>query len=508
MNDNIKINTLARYIEENLRVSDQTSLNYIDPRGHVSRLNSKQNQIIFGRRGSGKSLLVRTLKRDTSNSVFIKVNIEDYKDISFPDSIIQVYRSFFRQLQKEINENPEWFQFLKKYNGKKLSSEIQKILNEMQAQLTTPDIYDENVKKTNSEKAGGNFKTNALGSEFGGNAEASQSTEIQKSVRIEKLNRLKIQLSEMKELVNKVSKFLNSKHIFLVLDDFYFIRKNDQANFIDLFHRLSKDTEVYLKIATIKHLSTLYSQTNGSISGIEIGHDAQSIELDYTLDQFQALSNFMRELLNQANTNSNAGVDLRQLISDNAFKQLCLASGGVPRDFLSLFIKLCNRAVNNNSSISKTDVNDIAIENYPNKLDNFKHDSAEEKELLEYYLKFLRKFTLTDKNTNIFLVSNNDLGDYSQIKQAIKELVDLRLIHLVDANTSSAPSDGKRYSAYMIDIGLYPNSRPRNFNQIEPGQTDDAGRRDQIRSAPKISLQDFKKYIDDLRLTQVLEETD
>ena len=66
----------------------------------------------------------------------------------------------------------------------------------------------------------------------------------------------------------------------------------------------------------------------------------------------------------------------------------------------------------------------------------------------------------------MFLVCNPDLEDFPQISQAINELMDLRMIHLVEPITSAAPSDGKKYSAYMIDIGLYTNSKPRNFNQM------------------------------------------
>lgn len=508
MNDNIAINKLSKYIEENLRVSDQTTINFIDPRGHIPRLNSKQNQVIFGRRGSGKSLLVRTLNKNNYDSIFVKINIEDFKDVSFPNSILQVLINFFKQLDKRIDNHSSWYEFSKSSRGRKVLKKVRSKIKEFQSQLLLPDTYDESIKKTGADKSGAAAKVSGAGAELSASGETNSSTETQKSLQINKLDNLRNELTDLKELVIEISNFLDNKYMFLVLDDFYFIKKSDQAKFVDFFHRLSKDTPIFLKVATIKHRSALYSDVSGIISGIQIGHDAQPIELDYTLDQFQALSNFMWDLLRQANSNSNAGVDLKALISDNAFKQLCLASGGVPRDFLALFIKLCNNVISGKAPITKTDVNEIAIENYPNKLENFKRDSAEERDLLEYYLKFLRNFMLTEKSTNICLVCNNDIGGYSQIKQAIKELVDLRVLHIVDTNTSSAPSDGKRYSAYIIDIGLYPNSKPRNFKQIEPGITDTAGRKDHIRSAPKVNLEQFKIYIDGLNLTHQLRETE
>lgn len=59
---NTDLNKVLKYIEENIRVTNQTTIEYLDPKGHIERLNSKQNQIIFGRRGSGKSLLLKSLK--------------------------------------------------------------------------------------------------------------------------------------------------------------------------------------------------------------------------------------------------------------------------------------------------------------------------------------------------------------------------------------------------------------------------------------------------------------
>jgi len=86
------------------------------------------------------------------------------------------------------------------------------------------------------------------------------------------------------------------------------------------------------------------------------------------------------------------------------------------------------------------------------------------------------------------LVAKDELDRDPQFRQAIRELVDLRLVHLVDHNTSRAPSDGRRYEAYLLDIGLYDNPRPRNFAQVEPGQHDDKARKDSLRASPLFDL--------------------
>ena len=176
------------------------------------------------------------------------------------------------------------------------------------------------------------------------------------------------------------------------------------------------------------------------------------------------------------------------MFAGEAFSQLCLASGGVPRDFLSLWLRLAETKLASNEKIGKIDVTDAAINNIGSKLDAIRRDSGSETEVLESYLYAIKQFVYSDKRTNTFLIAKDDLESYKQMKQAIRELVDMRLLHLIDSNTSCAPSDGRRYEAFIIDVGLYDNSRPRNFSQLEPGSTDDRSRRDKLRASPRIDV--------------------
>ena len=210
----------------------------------------------------------------------------------------------------------------------------------------------------------------------------------------------------------------------------------------------------------------------------------------------------MRSLLEHINKKVGVEINYNNLLTDNAFRFLCLASGGVPRDFLSLFINLGDKMQNDGKNISKPNVIDCSIENLPNKMEAFKTDTADEKAVLEHYLLYVKEEIINGKRINAFLVSNNDVLKYPKINQAIKELVDLRLFHLVNSNISSAPSDGLRYSAYMIDISLFPNANPRNFTQIEPGQRDERSREDKLRSSPKLNLENFKNHILNLNLVK------
>ena len=501
-----ELNKVLRYIEENIRVTEQATIEYLDPKGHIDRLKSKQNQIIFGRRGSGKSLLLKSIKTNSTDKVIISVNLDDFKDISFPDSIIQVLRVVIKQLESNINSSYSWWQIKKGVELRKIKNSLKKYLRQLENRLSTPDFYEESTRSKHGSKISGEASSGLNKSSAKIASELSEEIESSKTLRIDKLNILRNELTDFKELIQKTSEKLD-KDIFLILDDFYFIRKRDQPYFADFFHRISKNTRLYLKIASIKHRTSLYTQGETYI-GMEIKHDGQSLNLDYNFENFNSLVTFMKDLLNSINKKVDVTIDYEKLFSENGFRFLCLASGGVPRDFLSLFIDLGNKIINGQSSISKPLVIETSIENLPNKLEAFNTDSQDEREILEYYLQYIKSEIVDNRKWNSFLVSNSEVLKYPQINQAIKELVDLRLIHLANSNTSSAPSDGTRYSAYLVDVGLFPNANPRNFKQVEPGQKDEEGREDKIRSSPKINLELFDQHISSLKLQKNLKITE
>src|SRR5690606_19425059 len=350
-----ELNKVLTYIEENIRVSDQTTIEYLDPKNHIERLNSKQNQVVFGRRGSGKSLLLKSLKiKNLDTTVNVSINIEDFKDISFPNSITHVLTAIIRNLTKEAKGKYSIFNFKKWIKQRRILKKYKSYLKELKTKLASPDIYRETVKEKQANKSRGEAKTALTRTSGKISSETSEELETSRELLRDKLTDLKNEITSFKELINETTDLLD-KDIFLIFDDFYFIRKNEQPFFIDFFHRISKNTRLYLKVATIKHRSSLYIQTDTFV-GVEIGHDIQALNLDYTLDDFNNLVSFMNSLLDHINRKVGVAINYSNVLTENAFRFLCLASGGVPRDFLSLFINLGNKMLNGEKNVSKPNV--------------------------------------------------------------------------------------------------------------------------------------------------------
>lgn len=484
---------LSTFIEENLRASPSAGLAFVDSRGFRDRLLSKQNHVVFGRRGAGKTSLVESAKGQ-AGVVDVYLNLEDFKDITFPNIVIHILLGMFSELRKQIYHRkwyclfwPPVFHTLK---------DIGKVRKALLPYLHEPDQETQEVKSSEgySQKMGAQLSTAGSGANL--KASRQKTVEVNRSLPRNKAEYLRLELSHYKELIQSISKLFNHAPIFLVFDDFYFVQKQTQPELIDYFHRLTKGTDLFLKLATIKYRSKLYRRTHDQYVGAELGHDIFAVDMDYTLDNFEELQGFMMQLLRRAVEKSGTDVDVDKLFAGGGFAQLCLASGGVPRDFLSLFVTLVNKGVLPAAPIGKLEVNEVAIANLNNKMESMRRDSGHEDAILEGCLRRIKGFVYEEKRTNAFLIAKDDLDADVHARQAIRELVDLRLIHLVDHNTSRAPSDGRRYEAYILDIALYDNTRPRNFSQIEPGQRDEKARKDELRASPLFELKKLSEPIE------------
>lgn len=473
------ITTLVTYIEENLRASPTAGMDFVDPRQHSVRLLSKQNHVVFGRRGAGKTTLVKS-SINPRQQVGIYLNLEDFKDITFPNIVIQILLELLAELKKEITTIYPWYTL--SFQSRRIKRELNRRVKMLQEYLHEPDSEIQEVNTSESYAHKMNTEIGAEIAKGGASTERQKSRAVSRKLPKDKLEFLRIDLARNKRLLEEVSQLLGDRPILLILDDYYFVPKRIQPELVDYFHRLTKGTSLFLKLATIKHRSKLYQRSPESYIGVEVGHDIYPVDLDYTLDKFDELQAFMRQLLRDANVKSKAQVDIDSLFAGESFSQLCLASGGVPRDFLSLFVTLANQRLE--GAIGKIAVNEAAIANLASKMESMKKDSGDEDAALEDYLGRLKRFVYDDNRTNAFLISKDDLESDSQLRQAIRELVDLRLIHLVVDNISKAPSDGRRYEAYILDVALYDNSRPRDFTQVEPGYRDEKARKDDLRASP------------------------
>ncbi len=260
---------------------------------------------------------------------------------------------------------------------------------------------------------------------------------------------------------------LSEGDAYLFLDDLYHIRRVDQKQVVDYFHRIAKNNNLWLKIGTIRHRSEWYTHGDPPI-GVKLGNDAEEIDLDVTLEKYELAKNFLLRIL--TNFANELGLKLSDFLTDGAKDRLVLASGGVARDFLSIFRRSIDHARERGGGargdkIGAEDVNVAAGDYDASKREDFKRDTTGDEDELDQQYRKISNFCLQKTHSNCFLMHKNTTG---RAVQLIHELVDLKLLHLIRSRVTVSKMPGDIFEAYMLDLSQYAGARKRRgLNIIE-----------------------------------------
>ena len=120
----------------------------------------------------------------------------------------------------------------------------------------------------------------------------------------------------------------------LLLDDLYHIRRSDQAQVIDYFQIVAKGSNLWIKVGTIRHRSRRYVFGDPPY-GMKLATTPRKSTLMSHWRRYDLTKRFLLEILE--NFAKEVGLSLDAFLTDGARDRLVLASGGVARDFLTIF---------------------------------------------------------------------------------------------------------------------------------------------------------------------------
>ena len=486
MSDVVNLDNLRRVILESLRVQrDGTTIDYINVGNALQDACSKQNHAIFARRGCGKTLLLHHSTRVLPSDVkSIYLNCEDFKRHSFPNVLIEILSSLFRELDRNLRG---WF-------GKKKRSKeiIQNIIKKLELLRQAADVQDEDIKRRNSTETdtnvGGTIGVGAhqVNVKIEGKTRSNEKNDVESSFKIhrEKLQELDQWLPALKESIREFFRLsTGTSAILLQIDDLYHLKRTDQAFVVDYIHRVCKDVPLYFKIATLRHASTLYADRQGQPIGAQERHDYQPIDIDYSFNNFRKTSDQNLQILQQFG--EKAGFpkkSIQNLFKGEGFDRLIMAGGGVPRDVLSLFLVSLAEVSSRDGKIGKDDVRIISRTNFERKIEELKQDSnGEEQDELLKGIYIIREFCL-EKHTNVFVVQERMLQQKDAWRALFNRLLDYRIVHHCGSALTHKSQEGT-FQAFAIDIGCYAHLRKlRNrFSEVDISLSD---AKEKMRSAP------------------------
>ncbi len=357
--------------EEVMRATPESAKRFIEPApGVLARAKSKQHNIIFGRRGSGKSSLLRKLAADFTidRGPLAFVEMETFKGHSYPDVLISVLIKSLHEFRNWLGsaattpatKTSVWKRLFgttptrppfNKAKTTAITGKLEKLIADLEAQLIAPEasqvVSREKQQDESNSKLGGGAKISTPVATISADASVEEkilkSTEKEHTYVSHKVEYLHQRIIDFQNFFAELSTVSDGPS-FLVLDDLYHIRREDQARVIDYFHRIAKGNGMWLKVGTIKHRSEWYRHSDPPI-GMKLGDDAKEINLDISLEKFETLRNFLRTILGNLLAET-PPLTWRDLINPTALDRLIIASGGVTRDFIGIFSNSITQARN------------------------------------------------------------------------------------------------------------------------------------------------------------------
>ncbi|WP_162794537.1 hypothetical protein [Nocardioides houyundeii] len=408
---------LIRLISARSRVSlAQPSLSYVrDAEANISAVTAGRHHLIFGRRGAGKTALLvearQQLQREGAITAW--VNIQTLRNES-PDRVILYV------LEELLSQALAAMKHVKSESV--VSVDLTHVYESVRGLLLRSDVVKKDV--------------------------TGLAPRVQRAL----------------------SRFLDIEgaSVFVFLDDFYYLPRQDQPGILDLLHGCVRDCDAWLKVASIRHL-TRWFQSSPPL-GLQTIHDADTIDLDVTLQDPGRAQDFLENVLQRYSTH--VGVPaLTRLFSSTALDRLVLASGAVPRDYLVLASSAIAKSQNrqNATLVGAQDVNQAAGDAAGAKLQELEDDMASNVGTADRTLsalKVVRDFCLEEKSYTYFLVSYRDKEARATEYNLLTDLMDVRLVHLLDSGVSDPHAAGQRSEAFLLDLSQYSGSRLKQRIQV------------------------------------------
>jgi hypothetical protein len=511
---------LRQVITENLRIqrSGAKAIPYIDVTNAIPDTKARQNHVVFGRRGCGKTLLFENARATPeAHQQTIYLNFEDFKNHSFPNVLLEIVDAVFKEVERHYSG---WFLVGKKRKARNLIASIRAQLAEMK------EADDERFEKIVEKQSSGTNKnvkvgytrdaTDQVSATFGSKAVGAEGTALSKlgsnfsftggyskdyseaierayeraDSKIQKLNRLLPKLKDDLRHFFEISSEI--KALFIQLDDFYHLRREHQPYIMDYIHRLCKDLPLYFKVATLRHASVLYAERKRQPVGAQERHDYQPIDIDFTFQNFPKTEKQILDIFHEfANLAGMSTQDFDKLFKGDGFRRLVLAGGGIPRDCLSLFLQAPGMVSGQGAQIGKDDIRQLSFSNFERKIEDLKRDSqTDEQDTLLKGIYVMRQFCL-DSKTNIFFVPDRLLQEHEMARELIFRLLDYRIIHSVGAALTHKSHSGS-YQGFMIDIGCYAHMRKLEGKMTEIDLSS-PNAKEQMRSVPILSAELLEK---------------
>ncbi|GAA5166881.1 hypothetical protein GCM10023321_58720 [Pseudonocardia eucalypti] len=409
--DDPRVDALVQLLTSRSSTSEaHPSLAYIpNNRANLAAATSTRHQLVFGRRGAGKTALLLEARRLIREQHFTTawLNMKPLRNEGPERTFLYVTRILFDSIATDLS-------------GRGLSN-VQ---------------FHERLQETRSrirvllEKA---------------------------ALKAGEVGRL---VPEMQENIRLITTILGGR-VYLFLDDFYHVPTIHQPEVLDFLHSITRDADVWLKVASMRHLTKWYRPSPPI--GLQTGQDVDIIDLDLSLQDPAAAASFLQKMLTEYCTTVHISTTA-SVITREGLDRLVFASGGVPRDFLTLAASAIqtDRGRHAARAVGISAINQAAGEAARAKtgeLDDALASNAGYSAQAAQALTRVRDFCLDERGFTYFRIDFRDKEKNPDEYGILTRLLDVRLVHLIDPSVSDNHRAGERSECYTLDLSQYSGYR-------------------------------------------------
>ncbi|ELS9243396.1 hypothetical protein R6I31_000062 [Vibrio cholerae] len=429
-----------------------------------------ENQIIYGRRGTGKTHLLRYLKNDIQNQGILTVSL-DMRTMGstggmYSDANLSLSERASRLLSDTLCEVRE--QILdESYNNDKCDlSVLVPLLDSFVEEATNLTVQGQFEIETSFSNSFSQDSTSGLNATLSTTPKlgASYSDRTQENCSDSSTTResgkrtLRIHFGALSKILTRIVKNLPEKCLYLLIDEWSEIPLDLQPYLADMLRRIVFSIpSVTVKIAAITHRSNFRScNDSGEFVGLEVASDAStSINLDqfmvFDSDSQKSVQFFKNLIYKHVQASDKCGVvpdNVESFISQvftnkPALEEFTRASEGVPRDAIHIISQASLYA--DGRKIGVTGIRNAARHWYTTSKSKDINSRKEAVKLLEWIVSAV----IADKKTRAFLVQS-DTDD-----ALIDFLFDARVIHLIKQGVSVSTIQSQKFNLYSLDYGCY-----------------------------------------------------
>ena len=451
---------------------DKLLVTYVDI-GILAQLHNANNQIVYGRRGTGKTHVLKVVASELADDPSQAVAYIDARTLGstsqFSDTSLSLERrciALFRDILSEIyNALLEYVIVFGPENGTEILELLDEFGRTATEGITTRNLISEEAREGTSQTGGGTVEFGMDGAgpglSFTGETTASEEAVRRTETRVEYED--KVTFPSVKNTLGKLLGRLESQ-LFILIDEWSSIPFEIQPHLAEFIKRgFLPDPTVVTKIASLEYRSNFGERRNHDFLGFELGSDiATALDIDdyFVYDRNpDAVTSAFREMLflhikselpdayaEGALKVSTSEQFARRLFTEpGTFEELVRASEGVPRDMINIFTTAYFDAHRRSrDNIDRKAVVEAARQWFEkDKAQNLEDD-------LQEVLRRIVDEVIGHRRARSFLIPRE-----LERHPVIRRLFDSRVLHLMQRGYADKDNPGLRYNIYTLDYGTY-----------------------------------------------------